>query len=78
MIRRLNENELKERAWEVLTEHLGPVEAMRFLSLIRARPRDYQAWRDERFKDLTDQGLIEELRRIDSGRSGANRPTSDG
>lgn len=66
MISRWNEDELKERAWKVLAEHLGPVEAMRFLGLARANPRDYQAWRDERFKELATQGLIDELRRIDS------------
>ena len=72
MISRMSEDQLKEKAWGVLTRHLGPVEAVRFLSFMRASPRDYQTWRRERFKDLTAQGLVDQLKSLDaqSGQSG--------
>lgn len=61
MIRQMDEVELRKRAWQALLDSLGPVEAMRFLSMMRSAPRDYQTWRDERFRDLTAQGLVEQL-----------------
>jgi|GEM_PF-1418797 len=77
MISRLSEDQLKEKAWEVLAKHLGPVEAMRFLSLVRTNPRDYQAWREERFKDLTARGLIDQLKSLDA-KSGLSPETDSG
>ena len=33
----------------VLEEHLGPVEALRFLACISRQPFDYQHWRQQHF-----------------------------
>jgi len=45
----LTDEQLKHKAWEVLGEHLGPAEAMRFLRPLREQPRDYRQWRDQHF-----------------------------
>ncbi len=60
-MQRLNDRDLCEKAWEVLRERLGSVDALRFLSLTRTQPRDYQAWRDERFADSDVRSLLEQI-----------------
>lgn len=37
------------RGFEALEEELGPVETLRFLSLISRQPFDYQEWRQKHF-----------------------------
>jgi hypothetical protein len=37
----------------VLEEHLGPVEALRFLACISRQPFDYQHWRQQHFGALS-------------------------
>lgn len=61
MVNRLTYAELCERAWEVLRERLGPVNTLRFLSLARAQPRDYQAWRDAHFRDAHLVAMIRQI-----------------
>ena len=63
MNKRMTEQELCTTAWDMLQERLGPVEGMRFLSLIRNPGRDYQTWRQEHFKDLTTDRLVEGMKR---------------
>ena len=70
MVNRLTDADLCERVWEVLRERLGPVDTLRFLSLTRTQPRDYQAWRDERFRDADLNSLIRQIR-------ATNDPTQD-
>jgi hypothetical protein len=43
---------LKDDGMRVLSEHLGIVEAERFISLLRREPFDYTQWRQELFKDV--------------------------
>lgn len=38
---------LYTRGLTVLEEHLGPVEALRFLACISRQPFDYQRWRQQ-------------------------------
>ena len=66
MNKRLTEQELCTTAWDVLQERLGPAESVRFLSLIRNPGRDYQTWRQQHFKHLTTDALVEGMRRIDA------------
>jgi len=61
MVRRLNDIDLCQKAWEVLREHLGPVESLRFLSLARTQPRDYQTWRDQHFRDESLTSLLDQI-----------------
>ena len=37
----------------VLEDHLGPVEALRFLALISRQPFDYQRWRQQHFEGMS-------------------------
>lgn len=58
----LTDEQLKAKAWDVLGDHLGPVDAMRFLMLVREGPRDYQSWREERFKGVDVAELARQIR----------------
>jgi hypothetical protein len=61
----LSEEELRRKAWEALKERLGVANAMRFLSLVHNPSRDYQAWRDAHFKDLTTEALVEQMQAVE-------------
>ena len=61
----LTDDELRDKALDVLTEHLGASQTIRFLSWLRNQPRDYQAWRGAHFRDLTAEDLIQRLREVD-------------
>lgn len=37
----------------VLADHLGPVQALRFLALISRQPFDYQTWRQQHFEGMS-------------------------
>lgn len=37
----------------VLEDHLGPVEALRFLAMISREPFDYQRWRQQHFGEMS-------------------------
>jgi hypothetical protein len=45
MAKQLTEQELRQQAVRVLSDSLGPVDALRFLALISREPFDYQEWR---------------------------------
>jgi hypothetical protein len=49
----LADNDLCTKGVAVLEDHLGPVEALRFLALISRQPFDYQSWRDQHFAAMT-------------------------
>ena len=66
MVRQLTDDELRDRALELLTENLGPSQTIRFLSWLRQSPRDYQAWRDAHFQGFTADDLIAQMRAIEA------------
>lgn len=41
----MKDTELKTRGIRILTQHLGDVEAERFIALIQREPFDYTKWR---------------------------------
>lgn len=43
---------LKNEGMRILAEHLGLVEAERFIVLMRREPFDYTQWRQGLFKDI--------------------------
>lgn len=49
----LEDNVLCAKGLSVLEEHLGPVEALRFLALISREPFDYQHWRQQHFRKMS-------------------------
>jgi hypothetical protein len=58
---RLTEDQLRHTALTLLDKELGPVEALRFQTMVRREPFDYQAWRDERFAGLTVEDLFRRM-----------------
>lgn len=62
MAKRLEEQELRQKAVQALEEKLGPVEALRFLALVSREPFDYQAWRQKYFSRYTADELFQEIR----------------
>jgi hypothetical protein len=53
----ITDTEIRIRGLQILTEHLGDIEAERFIALIQREPFDYTKWRQG-----LDEGLpIEEI-----------------
>ena len=65
MVRKLTDADLCKRAVEALQESLAPVDALRFLSLVRTTPRNYIRWRDEYFRNVSTDEILNELERMD-------------
>jgi hypothetical protein len=57
----MTEQELRERAIRALEEHLGPVEALRFLALVSREPFDYQEWRNRYFAHRNVEELFRDI-----------------
>ena len=52
--------EIQEDGFRALKEHLGPVEAERFITLILRQPFDYTEWRKNLWPDIS----VRELSRM--------------
>jgi hypothetical protein len=63
MAKQLTEEELRRQAVRVLSDSLGPVDALRFLALVSREPFDYQQWRQEYFAKYGVDQLLEEVRK---------------
>ncbi len=55
----ITDTEIKTRGLQVLTQHLGNIEAERFIALIQREPFDYTKWR----QDMDEELGIEEISR---------------
>lgn len=55
----ITDTEIKTKGIQLLTQHLGNVEAERFIALIQREPFDYTKWH----QDLDDELSIEEISR---------------
>lgn len=55
----ITDTEIKTKGIKILTQHLGDVEAERFIAFIQREPFDYTKWRQELDEDLS----IEEISR---------------
>jgi hypothetical protein len=62
MLDELTDDQLRDKALEVLTERLGPTQTFRFLSWLRSKPRDYQTWREAHFRGASVDDLIAQMR----------------
>ena len=62
MAKELTEQELCQKAVRVLSDSLGPVNALRFLALVSREPFDYQQWRREYFSNYSLDELLQEVR----------------
>ena len=49
----LDDDILCAKGLAVLEEHLGPLQALRFLALMGRQPFDYQHWRQQQFGKMS-------------------------
>lgn len=49
----ITDTEIRIRGLQILTEHLGDIEAERFIALIQREPFDYTKWRQGLDEDLS-------------------------
>jgi len=47
-----NSTVIKDEGMRALAERLGPVDAERFITLLRREPFDYTEWRQSLYKDM--------------------------
>ncbi|MCL0065340.1 hypothetical protein M1N79_00400 [Dehalococcoidia bacterium] len=55
----ITDTEIKVKGFQVLAEHLGDIEAERFVALIQREPFDYTKWR----QDIDEELSLEEISR---------------
>ncbi|MBI4621248.1 MAG: hypothetical protein HY739_14005 [Desulfobacterales bacterium] len=55
----MTDTEIKYKGLQILTKHLGDIEAEKFIALIQREPFDYTKWRQGLDEDLS----IEEISR---------------
>ncbi|MBW6475420.1 MAG: hypothetical protein K0B14_20000 [Anaerolineaceae bacterium] len=55
----MTDTEIKSKGLQILTKHLGNIEAEKFIALIQREPFDYTKWRQGLDEDLS----IEEISR---------------
>jgi len=63
MAKQLTEQELRQQAVRVLSDKLGPVDALRFLALVSREPFDYQQWRRDYFSQYDVDELMADVRK---------------
>jgi hypothetical protein len=57
------DEKLRQQAVQVLTEKLGPVDALRFLASVSREPFNYQRWRKKYFAQYDIEKLLGEVRK---------------
>jgi len=62
----LEDDALYAKGLAVLEDHLGPVEALRFLALISRQPFDYQHWRQQHFGKMRLAEILAQARAAES------------
>jgi hypothetical protein len=55
----ITDTEIKQKGFQILFQHLGDVEAERFIALIQRERFDYTKWRQEQDEELS----LEEISR---------------
>lgn len=64
MPEQITDEALYERGLNILERELGPVQALRFLSLVSRQPFDYQRWRDERFAGMSLSEILDQAKAV--------------
>lgn len=62
MVKQLADDALCEKGFQVLERELGPVQALRFLSLISRESFDYQRWREQHFGEMELDDILSQAR----------------
>jgi len=65
----LTDEQVRQTGLAALEGKLGPVDALRFLALLRREPFDYQTWRDKSFDGLSVDELFLRFEQVGSKRS---------
>lgn len=60
----LTDDEIKLLGLQVLTKHLGLVEAERFVAIIQRNPFDYTTWRQNLDEELSIEAIDQKARLI--------------
>jgi len=63
------DDEIRRTALAILGKELGPVDAVRFLALVRREPFDYQSWREKSLGGLSVDQLFQRMQQTDVRRS---------
>ncbi len=66
----ITDTEIKTKGFRVLAQHLGDLEAERFVALIQREPFDYTAWRQTLDEDLSLQDISRKATALRAGRDG--------
>ena len=62
----LEDDALYIKGLAVLEDHLGPVQALRFLALISRQPFDYQYWQQQHFGKMSLAEILVQARAAQS------------
>ncbi len=65
----ITDTEIKIRGIQLLAQHLGHVEAERFIALIQREPFDYTKWHQEMDEDLTIEQISRKAMALRKGTS---------
>ncbi len=60
----ITDTEIKLKGIQVLVEHLGDVEAERFIALIQREPFDYTKWREGLDEDLSIEAISQKAMQL--------------
>lgn len=60
----ITDTEIKIKGLEILTKHLGDIEAERFVALIQREPFDYTKWRQGQDEDLSIEEISQRAMRL--------------
>lgn len=67
----ITDTEIRAMGLRVLAQHLGDIEAERFVALIQRQPFDYTAWRQALDEDLSLDEISRQAMALRSQRNGA-------
>jgi hypothetical protein len=63
----LTDDRLRHKVLAVLQDQLGPIEALRFLAMVRRGPFDYETWREKCFGNLSLDELFHQMQQTEAG-----------
>jgi len=69
----ITDTEVKTKGFQILAQHLGDIEAERFIALIQREPFDYTAWR----QDMDEELSLEKISRKAMALRNKNRAMSE-
>ncbi len=76
----ITDTEIKSKGIQVLAQHLGDVEAERFIALIQREPFDYTKWRHDIDEELSIEEISRKamaLKNKNTEQNHQHRPTND-